>query len=154
MTPAEAETRFVELWNAGAETAAIARQLGLTVTAAQSRARRLQQRGLIEPRPRGGTYPSLRRRARSTVEGGPSTVPPLQADLAAALTAALQPVLARLEALEHGLARPPQEDRPPSTLAPWTVHPPTVHRPPWTPTPGSCASASTPSGGPSTCLKP
>jgi hypothetical protein len=43
--------------------------------------------------------------APSTVDPGPSTVYPLQADLTAALTSALQPVLARLEALERGLAQ-------------------------------------------------
>jgi Ribbon-helix-helix protein, copG family len=59
-------------------------------------------------------------RPPSTVDPVPSTVHPLQADLTAAVTAALQPVLARLEALETGLARPPPEDRPPSTVDPDT----------------------------------
>jgi DNA-binding transcriptional MocR family regulator len=63
MTPAE-EAAFIALWNAGTETAAIARQLGLKATTAQSRARRLQERGLIRPRPRGRKYPSLRQRER------------------------------------------------------------------------------------------
>jgi hypothetical protein len=63
MTPAD-ESLFIELWNAGTETAAIARQLGLKATTAQSRAYRLQQRGLIQPRPRGGGYPSLRAKDR------------------------------------------------------------------------------------------
>jgi DNA-binding IclR family transcriptional regulator len=63
MTPTD-EATFIQLWNAGTETAEIARQLGLKVTTAQSRAHRLQERGLIEPRPRGGSYPSLRQRER------------------------------------------------------------------------------------------
>jgi hypothetical protein len=75
MTPAD-EATFIELWNAGTETAAIARQLGLHVTTAQSRARRLQQRGLIQPRPRGGGYPSLRAKARGEgVDGVPRQTP-------------------------------------------------------------------------------
>jgi hypothetical protein len=59
-----------------------------------------------------------------------STVHPLQADLTAALTAALQPVLARLDALETGLAR--QGDRPPSTVDHLTVDGPSSPRPPST----------------------
>jgi hypothetical protein len=62
MTPADQE--FITLWQAGWETAAIAAHLGLKATTAQSRARRLQQRGLIQPRPRGGAYPSQQALAR------------------------------------------------------------------------------------------
>jgi hypothetical protein len=58
------EARFIALWQQGVETPAIARALGLTFAAAQSRARRLQRRGLIAPRPRGGTYPGQRAQAR------------------------------------------------------------------------------------------
>jgi hypothetical protein len=78
MTPAEAEATFIELWNAGLETAVIAQRLGITATAAQSRARRLQQRGLIEARPRGGPYPSLRAKARP--EDPPATPAPPTAE--------------------------------------------------------------------------
>jgi hypothetical protein len=80
-------------------------------------------------------------RPPSTVDPGPSTVHPLQADPTAALTAALQPVLARLEALETGLARQGSEDRPRSTVHPdtwelkqlkhsvrWTVYVPQAMR--------------------------
>jgi transcriptional regulator with XRE-family HTH domain len=71
----------------------------------------------------------------STVDPLPSTADQLRIDLQAALTAALQPVLTRLEALETGLARPPAEGRPPSTIHDETVHPDTgrggpVGRPP------------------------
>jgi hypothetical protein len=67
-------------------------------------------------------------RPPSTIHPLPSTIDQLQA----ALTAALQPVLARLDALEMGLARPPADDRPPSTVDPHTstVDPQTVDRPP------------------------
>jgi transposase len=58
------EARFIALWQQGWETKAIAQALGLKWTTAQSRARRLQERGLLQPRPRGGTYPSQRAQAR------------------------------------------------------------------------------------------
>jgi hypothetical protein len=87
-------------------------------------------------RPRSTVHPEP-----STVDPIPPTVHPLQADLTAALTAALQPVLARLEALETGLARPHHEDRLPSTVHPdtwelkqlkhsvrWTVYVPQAMR--------------------------
>jgi Mn-dependent DtxR family transcriptional regulator len=45
MTPAD--EAFIALWTAGTETAEITRQLGIKATTAQSRAQRLQQRGLI-----------------------------------------------------------------------------------------------------------
>jgi hypothetical protein len=80
------------------------------------------------------------------LQGGPSTVDrppderppapvdrrPSTVDLQAILTAALQPVLARLEALETGLARPHRDDRLPTTVDPHTssVDPHTVDRPP------------------------
>jgi DNA-binding transcriptional MocR family regulator len=138
MTPAD-EARFIALWQEGLTTEAIAQQLGIAAGTARSRAYTLQQQGKIQPRPRGG--PRARRvvqargsgdRPPSTVDPGPSTVYPLQADLTAALTSALQPVLARLEALETGLAQPHQDDRPPSTVHPGTVDRPPSHRPPST----------------------
>jgi hypothetical protein len=48
------------------------------------------------------------------------------------VTAALQPVLARLEALEAGLAQPSPTDRPRSTVHPETVDGLPAHRPPST----------------------
>jgi len=50
MTPAEAEAQFIALWNQGLKTAASTQ--------------RLQQRGLIQPRSKGGTYPRQRAKAR------------------------------------------------------------------------------------------
>jgi hypothetical protein len=65
MTPAtEAETLLIELWNQGLEITAIAQRLGLPRGTVQSRAHRLQQQGNIQPRPRGGNYPSQRAKAR------------------------------------------------------------------------------------------
>jgi hypothetical protein len=145
MTP-DAEQEFIDLWQQGLTTDAIAQQLGIPRGTVGSRAKRLVAQGKIQARPRGGAYPrqhaqrpsgaergpSTVHRPPSTVDPAPSTVHPLQADLTAALTAALQPVLARLEALETGLVRPPQPDRPPSTVDPGTVDGPPSHRPPST----------------------
>jgi transposase len=64
MTPAEAE--FIALWTEGLEIAAIAQRLGIPKGTVQSRAHRLQQRGLIQPRPKGGAYPSQRAKASLT----------------------------------------------------------------------------------------
>jgi hypothetical protein len=61
MTPAD--EALIALWQQALETAAIAERLGIKATTAQSRAHRLQQRGLIEPRPRGENYPTQRRQA-------------------------------------------------------------------------------------------
>jgi DNA-binding IclR family transcriptional regulator len=62
MNPAD-EVQFIARRQQGLETAAIAERLGIKATTAQSRAHRLQQRGLIEPRPQGGNYPTQRRQA-------------------------------------------------------------------------------------------
>jgi hypothetical protein len=59
-----AQTQFIDLWNQGFETKDIAERLGITYGAAQSRANKLQRRGLIQKRPRGGGYPSRRAQAR------------------------------------------------------------------------------------------
>ena len=73
----------------------------------------------------------------STVDPPPSATDQLRLDLQAALTAALQPALTRLEALETGLARQSTGcvRRRPSTVEPSTlkrdwVHPAIVHRGP------------------------
>ena len=78
MTPAD-EATFIELWQQGLETAAIAQRLGIKATTAQSRAYRLQQRGLISPRPRGGNYPTERARTRAPLALSETTdTPPVQ----------------------------------------------------------------------------
>jgi len=142
MTPTE-EARFIELWNAGTPTAEIAVRLDIPEGTARSRAYTLQQQGKITPRPRGGRRTPARKQdpaeptvhrppspiPPSTVDPTPSTVHPPPADLTAAVTAALQPVLARLEALEAGLAPQPPDDRPPSTIHHATVDGPPAHGP-------------------------
>jgi hypothetical protein len=59
------EAHFIALWQQGLSHDARARQLGIPVGMVKSRAYTLQQRGRIQPRPRGGAYPSLRGRERS-----------------------------------------------------------------------------------------
>ena len=143
MTPTD-EATFIALWSQGLSQDAIARQLGIPVGTVKSRAHTLAHAGKLTPRPRGGVRPQGKTQPEaegllstvhpepSTVDPVPSTVHPLQADLTAALTAALQPVLARLEALETGLARQHPTDRPPSTIHPDTVDGPPSQRPPST----------------------
>jgi DNA-binding IclR family transcriptional regulator len=53
MTPAEQEATLIALWNEGPELAVIAQRLGIPKGTVQSRAHRLQQRGLIQSRPKG-----------------------------------------------------------------------------------------------------
>jgi DNA-binding transcriptional MocR family regulator len=135
VTPAD-EATFIALWQQGTGQQELAARLGVPIGTIKSRASALARQEKIQARPKGGAYPRQRHQAQqeeapsavhrppvdrppSTVDHGPSTVHPLQADLTAALAAALQPVLARLEALETGLTRQPG-GRPPST----------VHRPP------------------------
>jgi hypothetical protein len=65
-TSTDDQARLIALWEQGHEIKAIAAQLGIAWTTVQSRAHRLQQRGLIQPRPRGGDYPSRRARARQS----------------------------------------------------------------------------------------
>ena len=133
MTPAEAEARFVELWNAGLETAAIAQQLGIKATTAQSRAYRLQLRGLIQPRLRSGAYPRQQAQGRtasptqtpvqssaeqdSAVQSGAGSPPmalvPSPAVASAAIIDLLRQTLARLDTVEQDL-KAIREDHHPS----------------------------------------
>ena len=137
MTPAE-EAEFIGWWRDGLSLKDIGVRLGIPPGTVSSRAAALRRQGVaLDKRPQGGAYPSQRAKTRpegspadrppstvhpvpSTVDPRPSTVDHLREDLQAVLTAALQPVLARLEALEAGLARPPHDDRPPSTVHPDT----------------------------------
>jgi hypothetical protein len=70
--PPTDDATCIALWPQGLEIAA---RLGIEATTAQSWARRLQVRGLIQPRPRGGDYP--RQRAKPRQDDPPaSQVPP------------------------------------------------------------------------------
>jgi hypothetical protein len=89
------EADFIALWRAGVETAEMARRLGIPVGTVSSRAKRLRDRGLIDARPRGGHYPSLR--ARQRLHSAPVS-PPVQRT---ATDPVLQP---RLDALEQQMA--------------------------------------------------
>ena len=111
MTPT-AEAHFIALWQQGRSHEAMAQQLGIPVGTVKSRAHALQERGRIQARPRVGTSPRQPARPpftvhhpRPTVDPTPSTLDHLRPDLQAALTVALQPLVARLEALETGLIR-------------------------------------------------
>jgi hypothetical protein len=53
VTPAD-EREFIQLWNAGTETAAIAQALGIPRGTVASRAYALVRQGKIQARPRGG----------------------------------------------------------------------------------------------------
>jgi predicted ArsR family transcriptional regulator len=137
MTP-DAEQEFIALWTQGLTHEAMAQRLGCPVGTIKSRLHTLLQQGKIQRRRQRASSrqqgqarasstgrPSTVHRPPSTVDPVPSTVHPLQADLTAALTTALQPVLARLDVLETGLARRPPDDRPPLHRPPSTVHPDT-----------------------------
>lgn len=60
MTSAEQEATLIALWGEGLAIAPIAQSLGIPKGTVQSRAHRLQQRGLIQPRPKGGPIPGRR----------------------------------------------------------------------------------------------
>jgi DNA-binding IclR family transcriptional regulator len=65
MTPTD-EAEFIALWQAGVEIATIAERLSIPRGTVQSWAHRLQQRGLIQPRPKGGAYQRQRAKAGLT----------------------------------------------------------------------------------------
>jgi DNA-binding transcriptional MocR family regulator len=67
------EAEFIALWNEGLEIAVIAQRLDIPKGTVQSRPHRLQQQGKIQPRPRGGVYPSQRALARQ--ERAPTQAP-------------------------------------------------------------------------------
>jgi hypothetical protein len=73
MTPAE-EARFIDLWQHGVKTAAIAQQLGIPRGTVASRAHTLVRQGKIQPRPRGGA--PRRRVAQARPEGTPAPPAP------------------------------------------------------------------------------
>jgi hypothetical protein len=62
MTSAE-EQKFIRLWQQGRTSAAIAQALGVPLGTSSSRPHTLQRQGKIQPRPRGGAYPTQRRQA-------------------------------------------------------------------------------------------
>jgi hypothetical protein len=59
-----AEARFIELWQQGASYRELAAALGCLLGTVASRPAVLVAQGKIQPRPRGGAYPSLRAKAR------------------------------------------------------------------------------------------
>jgi transposase len=76
--PLQAEAEFIALWNQGLEIAEMAQRLGIPKGTVQSRAHRLQQRGLIQPRPKGGAYPRQKVKARSDGSPAPPATPAVE----------------------------------------------------------------------------
>jgi hypothetical protein len=74
MTPTD-EATFITLWNAGMETAEIARQLGIPRGTVASRAHALRQQGKIQGRPKGGNYPRQKALARQNDTPAPHAPP-------------------------------------------------------------------------------
>jgi hypothetical protein len=70
MTPAEEQT-FIVLWQQGASYRELAKALGCPLGTVGSRSAALVAQGKIQPRPRGGAYPS--RRAKARQEDPPAT---------------------------------------------------------------------------------
>jgi hypothetical protein len=70
MSPQE-EAHFIQLWQAGTETAAIAQALGIPRGTVGSRAATLVRQGKIAPRPRGGAYPHQQVHTRALPAGTP-----------------------------------------------------------------------------------
>jgi hypothetical protein len=79
MIPAE-EQEFIELWQQGASYRDIAQALGCPLGTVASRSAALAAQGKIQPRQRGGAYPS--RRAQARPEDPPATPAPAPADSA------------------------------------------------------------------------
>lgn len=131
--PAISDEQLRQMVDQGLSQREIARRTGL---ARATLYRRFQRLGIVQAASTGARGPSTVdappvHPPPSTVDPPPSTTDQLRLDLQAALTAALQPVFTRLEALETGLARPP------STVHGGTVHPsagqgPPADRPPST----------------------
>jgi hypothetical protein len=117
MTPAE-EAAFIQLWNAGTESAEIGRQLGIPRGTVSSRASTLAKQGKIQPRPKGGSYPRQQAQGRtaspsqtpvqsraeqSGAESPPTALVPSPAVASAAIIDLLRQTLARLDTVEQDL---------------------------------------------------
>jgi hypothetical protein len=135
MAPDLSDAQLRQFLAAGLSQREISRRSGVARATIQLRMKRLGLQGGPSPvdRPPAPVDRPPDERPPSTTHRPPPTVDQLQA----ALTAALQPVLARLDALETGLARPPSTGgRPPATVDPTRSPvdrvPHTVTRPPST----------------------
>ncbi len=87
MTPEE-QAQFIALWEQGAQYPQIAESMGISQGTVASRARSLQQRGLIQPRERGGFKP---RPAIRDTSGAPPAQAPGQAGQGAGQVRVLPP---------------------------------------------------------------
>jgi Homeodomain-like domain len=77
MTPAE-EAEFIQLWQQGASYREIAQALGCPLGTVGSRAAALAAQQKVQPRPRGGAWPTQRAKARP--EDPPATPAPPAAE--------------------------------------------------------------------------
>jgi DNA-binding transcriptional MocR family regulator len=73
MTPAE-EAEFIALWEQGVSYRELAQALGCPLGTIASRSAALVAQGKIQPRPRGGAYPSRRAQEHAPEDRSPSTV--------------------------------------------------------------------------------
>jgi hypothetical protein len=128
MTPAE-EARFIALWTAGTETAAIAQALGIPRGTVGSRAYALVRQGKIQPRPKGGNYPRSKAQGRehspravqSSAEQSGAASPPMAlvpspAVASAAIIDLLRQTLARLDTVEQDLKAIREDHHPASAV--------------------------------------
>jgi DNA-binding transcriptional MocR family regulator len=74
MTPAD-EALFVTLWQQGVSYRELAAALGCPLGTVASRSAALVAQGKIQPRPRGGAYPSRRAKARPEDPPAPPAPP-------------------------------------------------------------------------------
>jgi hypothetical protein len=115
------EPAFIHLWQQGATYRQIATALGCPLGTVASRSAALVAQGKIQPRPRGGAYPSVRAKARqerieAPTRAGPHLPAPTRESPAMTFIAVaeVQEILstlkrldARVEALEHTRTEPP-----------------------------------------------
>jgi DNA-binding transcriptional MocR family regulator len=135
--PLQAEAEFIALWNQGLEITEIAQRLGIPRGTVQSRAHRLQQRGLIQPRPKGGAYP--RQKALARLDGSPTTPTPPTTPAPPAMTFVAVPDIqellslvkdlhTRVGALEQTRVPPALLASPAPPVTPATPAPPATER--------------------------
>ena len=133
MTPDE-EAQFIELWKAGAPYLHIAEMMKIPTGTVGTRARALQQRGLIQARARGGSKRQPARRDPESPQGPapPAPAPPAPAPPAVTFVAVpeiheilsiVKDLQARVGSLEQtrvppALPAPPAANAPPATPAP------------------------------------
>jgi hypothetical protein len=114
MTPAD-EARFINLWQEGLTTDAIAEALGIPQGTARSRAYTLQQQGKIAPRPKGGRRtravhaPVQNSAVQTAMHGAVRVQNSAELPIPAAVGAELARLWAAIDALRQDM-RPPVQN--------------------------------------------